>query len=171
MKKIAISLLMCVLVLSLAACSSGGKESSDKKEDNKTSSSSKEKVLDYYMGLVSKISDKNADFSAYTQAQTADPKPSEQELSELAKKASVSAQNVSDMLKKEKVPDLGKSTKKFEVALKDLSSAYGKEAEALKADKPDTAKADKALEKASKEIKTILEDNKLAGSDILTDTM
>ncbi|WP_427871272.1 hypothetical protein [Listeria aquatica] len=31
MKKIAISLLMCVLVLSLAACSSGGKESSDKK--------------------------------------------------------------------------------------------------------------------------------------------
>ncbi|EUJ17674.1 hypothetical protein MAQA_11696 [Listeria aquatica FSL S10-1188] len=93
---------MFVLVLSLAACSSGGKESSDKKDDNKTSSSSKEKVLDYYMDLVSKISDKNADFSAYTQAQTADPKPSEQELSELAKKASVSAQNVSDMLKKRK---------------------------------------------------------------------
>lgn len=78
---------MFVLVLSLAACSSGGKESSDKKDDNKTSSSSKEKVLDYYMDLVSKISDKNADFSAYTQAQTADPKPSEQELSELAKKS------------------------------------------------------------------------------------
>ncbi|WP_167628916.1 hypothetical protein [Listeria valentina] len=171
MKKIAISLFMVILVLSLAACSSGGKESSDKKEDNKATSSSKEKVLDYYMDLVSKISDKNTDFSAYTQAQTADPKPSEKELSELAKKASTSAQDVSDMLKAEKVPDLGKSTKKFEKALNDLSDAYGKEAEALKADQPDTKEADKALEKASKEIKTILEDNKLAGSDILTDTM
>ncbi|EUJ32828.1 hypothetical protein MFLO_06034 [Listeria floridensis FSL S10-1187] len=163
---------MVVLAFSLAACSSGAKDDSSKKEDTKTStSSSKEKVLNYYMDVVSQISDKNADFSAFQQAQSADPKPTDAELSELAKKGTVSAQAVSDMLKDEKVPDLGKSTDKFKTAISDLSAAYGQEAEALKAAKPDTAAADEALQKAADEIAKILKDNGLAGSDILTDTM
>lgn len=160
---------MFVLAFTLAACSSSSNNDTDKKEESKKTSS--EDVLNYYMDLVSTISDKNADYSAYLSASTADPKPSEAELAELAKKASTSAQAVSDALAAEKVPDLGKSTDDFKKAVSDLSAAYADEATALNATPVDTTSADEKLQKASADISKILEDNGLAGSDILTDTM
>lgn len=161
-------MLMLVLAVALAACSSSSSDS-DKKEGSKKTSS--EDVLNYYMDLVSTISDKNADYSAYVSASTADPKPSDKELADLAKNASTSAQAVSDALADEKVPDLGKSTDDFKKAVSDLSAAYADEATSLKQTPVDTTKADENLQKASAEISKILEDNGLAGSDILTDTM
>ncbi|WP_239254848.1 hypothetical protein [Listeria ilorinensis] len=172
MKKLLVGILGFILLFSLAACSSSNSDSGKKEESKQTSESkTQEKVLNYYMSLVDTITADNGDYSAYVAQAGADPAPSADELKQLAAAGSTSAEKVSETLANEKVPDIGKSTKDFQKAVKDLSDAYKQEADALKADQPDTTAADEAMQKASDEIAKILEDNGLAGSDIITDTM
>lgn len=165
MKKWIIAAFTLVLTVGLVACGSGNSASKEK-----TKSVSKTTVLNYYMSLSDKITDKVHQLSVYQDAIATDPKPSEAELKSEAKLASKAAQNTSDMLKKEKVPTkLGKYQKSLQKQVDALAEGYAEEATALKTAKRDTTAADKKLAAASTKIGDVLKKAGLSKSDILTD--
>lgn len=165
MKKWLVAAFTLLLAVALVACGSGNDSNKDKSK-----SVSKTTVLDYYMNLSDKVSDKVHDLSAYQNMTGLDPKPSEADLKKAAKPASESAQQASDELKKEKVPaKLGKYQKDLQAGVDQLAEGYADEAKALQTPKRDTAAADKKLAEASSKIGSILEKAGLSKSDILTD--
>ncbi|MBC6309308.1 hypothetical protein HCJ66_07045 [Listeria sp. FSL L7-1582] len=166
MKKWLVALFSLALVFGLAACGNGDNkaEQEQKKEDVSADS------MSFYMDLVAKINDNDADYDAYQAAIGSDTPPTGAELTTLATAASASADKVSQVLADVKVPNLGNTTPLFKNAVTDLSEAYKAEANGLKASPIDTKSADEAMQKASDELGKALEEAGLAPSNIMNDT-
>ncbi|MBA3926474.1 hypothetical protein [Listeria rustica] len=165
MKKWLVALFSLALVFGLAAC---GNDAKDEKETEKKDVSAD--AMSFYMDLVAKINDNDADYDAYQAAIGGDTPPTGAELTALATKASASADKVSQVLADVKVPNLGDETDAFKTAVKDLSDAYSAEAKGLKATPIDTKSADEAMQKASDALGKALKDTGLAPSNIMNDT-
>ncbi|AQY51016.1 lipoprotein [Listeria weihenstephanensis FSL R9-0317] len=165
MKKWLVALFSLALIFSLAAC---GNDAKDEKETEKKDVSAD--AMNFYMDLVAKINDNDADYDAYQAAIGSDTPPTGAELTKLADAASASADKVSKALEDFKVPNLGTSTDVFKTAVGDLSKAYADEATGLKASPIDTKSADEAMQKASDALGKALKDVGLAPSNIMNDT-
>ncbi|MBC1473161.1 hypothetical protein HB852_00830 [Listeria grandensis] len=165
MKKWLVALFSLALIFSLAAC---GDSAKDEKATEKKDVSAD--AMSFYMDLVAKINDNDADYDAYQAAVGSDTPPTGAELTKLATAASTSADKVSNVLADVKVPNLGASTSAFKAAVKELSDAYADEAAGLKASPIDTKSADEAMQKASDALGKVLKDVGLAPSNIMNDT-
>ncbi|EUJ51116.1 hypothetical protein [Listeria rocourtiae] len=162
MKKLLVSFFfVAILVPSLAACGNTSDEMKDKanavKENVKSKVTTvKEKLhtqaMDFYTDLVAKVNEKDVAYDAYMTDITIDAPSKGEALDELAKKASASAEKVSETLANVKIPDLGKRTDDFKASIQELSDAFAEKATAIKANPGDTKaaeKADAAIQKAS----------------------
>lgn len=165
LKKWLVALFSLVLVFSLAACGNDAKEEKATEKKDVTAD-----AMSFYMDLVAKINDNDADYDAYQAAIGSDTPPTGAELTTLATAASASADKVSQVLADVKVPNLGTATGVFKSAVKDLSDAYAAEAKGLKSSPIDTKSADEAMQKASDTLGKALKDVDLAPSSIMNDT-
>ncbi len=173
LKKLLVGIFAAILVFSLAAC---GNANDVKDNVNSKVATAKEKLqtkaMDFYTGLVAKVNEKDADYDAYMADITSDAPSKGEALDELAKKASASAEKVSETLANVKVPDLGKRTDEFKASIQELSDAFAEKAAAVKANPGDTKvaeKADEAIQKASDKLSEALRKIGLAGSNIVND--
>lgn len=156
---------MLALVLAVTtACSDGNSDVKDKEkapaseEQAGSKADSKSEAMDFYMQLISKINENDADLNSYENAAGAEEPPAAEELAEMKKKAAASAENTAKAVKEMTVPNVGDAKADFDSGLAKLAESYEMKAEELKKDgEPALDAANEKFAEADEAVGTAME--------------